>query len=143
MRLALAVGLLVPGLVLAAGVGTASAVTAPGHTIASAGTLAIGSETSGGGGPVDFWKVHLNGGEQVQFTVSYPEYSTYEFALYAPGTNDTNFPQAAMFSSAAANYYSTKSVLDLQAPYNGTFILAVCENVSNNNCANVDAEPTR
>jgi hypothetical protein len=139
MRLAVALSLLVPGLVLAAGVGVASAAASPGHTIASAGTLSVGSKASGGGGAIDFWKVKLHGGDRVQFSVSYPEYNTYEFALYAPGTTDAKFAAAATFSSAAANYYSTKSVLVLQAPYNGTFILAVCENVSSNNCANVDS----
>jgi len=139
MRLAVALVLLVPGLVLAAGAGVASAAASAGHTIASAGTLSVGSKSSGGGGAIDFWKVKLHGGDQVQFSVAYPEYNNYEFALYAPGTTDAKFPEAATFSSAVANYYSTKSVLVLLAPYNGTFILAVCENVSGNNCANVDS----
>ncbi len=138
MRLAVAVGLLVPGLMLAAGTGTAVAAASPGHTIASAGTLSIGSKTSGGGGAIDFWKVHLNGGDQVQISTTYPEFNNYVFALYAPGTTDGSFPQAATFSSGVVNDNTTKSVIDLQAPYNGTFILAVCQNVSSNNCVNVD-----
>jgi hypothetical protein len=36
------------------------------------------------------------------------------------------------------NYNSTRSVLDLQAPSSGTFVLAVCQNVAANNCVNVD-----
>jgi Bacterial Ig-like domain (group 3) len=138
MRLILAVGLLVPGLMLAAGTGTAAAATSPGHTIASAGTLKIGSETSGGGGPIDFWKVHLNGGDKVQISAGYPQGNNYVFALYAPGTTDGSFPQAATFSAGVVNESTSKSVIDLQAPYNGTFILAVCQNVTNNNCVFVD-----
>ena len=138
MRLAAAVGLLVPGLMLAAGTGTAVAAASPGHTIASAGTLSIGSKTSGGGGAIDFWKVHLNGGDKIQISTTYPEFNNYVFALYAPGTTDGSFPQAATFSSGVVNDNTTKSVIDLQAPYNGTFILAVCQNVSSNNCVNVD-----
>jgi hypothetical protein len=141
ISLIVALGVLIPGLVLVAGTGVASASTPPGNTIATAGTLDVGDAVSGGGGPIDFWKVTLNGGDVVQFATTTPAYTTYVFSLYAPGTTDANFPQAASFSAATTNYQgvTARSVLDLQAPYNGTFILAVCENVSNNNCVNVDS----
>jgi hypothetical protein len=138
IKLIVTLSLLIPGLVLAAGtgVGVASVSTGPGHTIASAGSLAVGGTASGGGGKVDFWKVALNGGDVVQFNATTPSSSTYVFALFAPGTNDTNFPAALSFSSSTSNF-SGASVFDLQAPYNGTFILAVCEgpNVVGFNCA--------
>jgi Bacterial Ig-like domain (group 3) len=139
IRLIAALGLLISGLVLVGGTGVAHASTAPGNTISTAGTLSIGDTASGGGGPIDFWKVHLNGGDVVQFAADYPTGNTYTFALYAPGTNDTNFSSAASFSQVSVYYGYSKEVFDLQAPYNSTFILAVCENVSNNTCANVYA----
>ncbi len=141
IRLVAALGVLIPGLVLVAGTGVASASTGPGNTIATAGTLDVGDTASGGGGPIDFWKVTLNGGDVVQFATTTPAYTTYVFSLFAPGTTDANFPQAASFSSGTTNYQgeTAKSVIDVQAPYNGTFILAVCENVSGNNCVNVDS----
>ena len=43
-----------------------------------------------------------------------------------------------MASAATPGGGSTKSVLTLQAPYNATFILAVCENVSGD-CRGVDS----
>ena len=52
-----------------------SAVTAPGHTIATAGTLSMGGTISGGGGAVDFWKVKLLGGDVMQFQASLPSQS--------------------------------------------------------------------
>jgi len=141
IRVLAALGLLVPGLVLVAGTGVASASTAPGNTIATAGTLDIGDTATGGGGPIDFWKVTLNGGDVVQFATTTPAFTTYEFSLFTPSTTDANFPQAATFSGAVTNYQgvTAKSVFDLQAPYTGTFILAVCENVSADNCVNVDS----
>jgi Bacterial Ig-like domain (group 3) len=137
-------GVLAAGLVMAAmvaGAGTASAATRAGHTISGAGTLALGKKTSGGGGAIDFWKVKLFGGDQVQLTVQTPNVTfegTNQFELFAPGTNDTDFPQAIPQSATNTPGGSTKSVITLQAPYNGTFILAVCENV-NGNCTGVDS----
>jgi hypothetical protein len=136
-RLAAVLALLLSGLAMAATAGPASASTAPGHTIATAGTLPIPGAVSGGGGLIDFWKVKLNGGDVVQFAATYPS-QPYTFALYKPGTTDTNFPQAVSFSQNSPYWAAGKAVFDLQAPYNGTFILAVCENVSSNDCANVD-----
>ncbi len=113
--------------------------TAPGHTIASAGTLTLGNIASGGGGPIDFWKAKLNGGDQIQFTADYPN-STYVFSLYAPGTTDGNLSTTGTFSSFTTFSGVSQQTFTLQAPYNGTIVLAVCQNVSNNNCSN---EPTQ
>jgi hypothetical protein len=144
MRFKMICGLLASGLVSASGLvlatGTAqAATTAPGHTIATAGNLRIGSKTSGGNGRADFWKVKLSGGDMVQFTSTTPDQSTYVFALYTPGTTDANFASATSFSSVTTNF-GGQSVFRLQAPYNGTFILAVCEgpNVVGFNCSEVD-----
>src|SRR6185437_2371520 len=140
MRIKWLYSLLASGLVLATGTGVALAAnTSPGHTIAAAGTLTIGGTTNGGGGPADFWKVTLRGGDAIQFISTTPKSSTYVFALYTPGTTDANFASATSFSSATTNF-NGQSVFDLQAPYNGTFILAVCQgpNVSNFNCSEVD-----
>jgi uncharacterized membrane protein len=133
-------GSLVSGLVVAAGAGVASAApTAPGHTIATATSLSIGTKTAGGGGKADYWKVKLNGGDMLQVSATTPDESTYVFALYTPGTTDANFASATSFSSVTTNF-NGQSVFDLQAPYNGTFILAVCEgpNVVGFNCSKVD-----
>ncbi|HXS64879.1 MAG TPA: Ig-like domain-containing protein [Streptosporangiaceae bacterium] len=140
MRIKWLYSLLASGLMLATGTGVALAAnTSPGHTIAAAGTLTIGGTTNGGGGPADFWKVTLRGGDAIQFISTTPNSSTYVFALYTPGTTDANFASATSFSSATTNF-NGQSVFDLQAPYNGTFILAVCQgpNVSNFNCSEVD-----
>jgi len=126
----------IAGLVLVAGTGVASARTSPGHTIATAGTLTMGPLATGGGGAIDFWKVKLHGGDVVRLAVTYPAGNAYTFALYAPGTSDANFQNVGSFSSAATNTSGgvSKSVLDLQAAYNGTFILAACENVLHGDC---------
>lgn len=59
--------------------------------------------------------------------------------MFPPGTTDTSFPQTPpVASTATPGGGSTKSVLTLQAPYNATFILAVCENVSGD-CRGVDS----
>jgi hypothetical protein len=123
--------------------GVASAAARAGHTIASAGTLALGKKASGGGGPIDYWKVHLFGGDQVQVLAKTPNpggccISSYRFELYRPGTSDANFPQRAPVFTTATPSGSTSSVLQLQAPYNGTYILAVCQNV-NGDCRSVDS----
>ena len=57
-----------------------------------------------------------------------------------PGTTDTTFPQKAPVASAATPGSSTQSTLFLKAPTTGTFIFAVCENVSvNGDCRSVDS----
>jgi hypothetical protein len=118
-----------------------SAVTAPGHTIASAGTLSMGGTISGGGGAVDFWKVKLLGGDVMQLQASMPSNtccsSNYRFELFPATTTDANFPQTSpLLDSTVSN--STEAVVDLQAAYNATFILAVCENI-NGDCRGTDS----
>src|SRR6185437_11455008 len=113
MRIKWLYSLLASGLVLATGTGVALAAnTSPGHTIAAAGTLTIGGTTNGGGGPADFWKVTLRGGDAIQFISTTPNSSTYVFALYTPGTTDANFASATSFSSARTNF-NGQSVFDL------------------------------
>jgi uncharacterized protein YcsI (UPF0317 family) len=48
--------------------------------------------------------------------------------LYVPTTNDANFPEASAFTSGSTNHQA-KATVTLQAPYNGKFVLAACENV--------------
>jgi hypothetical protein len=107
------------------------------HTIASAQPLPLGTRESGGGGPIDFWRVKLVGGARVKFAVTYRQGNTYEFDLYAPGTTDGSFPNAAPVDSAQTNSVVGTADLTLQAPYTGDFVLAVCENVSP--CTSVDS----
>jgi hypothetical protein len=126
LRLLAVLALLVPGLAVTAGAGIAQA--APGHTISTASTLGTGVTATGGGGPVDFWKVPLRGGEQVELAVNGSTANSFIFDLYVPATTEANFPKATAFTSGWTNY-QVKSTITLQAPYTGTFVLAVCENV--------------
>jgi hypothetical protein len=136
-RLLAALALILSGLGVAAVAAPAVAATAPGHTIASAGTLGGSDAAAGGGGAIDFWNIHLNGGDVVQFEATTSTNGNFSFQLYAPGTTDANFPSATSFAS-----YSTegneKTVFTLQAPYNGTFVLAVCEDTGGD-CPSVDS----
>ncbi len=129
-----------PGLVvlllsaLFAGVpAVASAQTAASNTIASAGRLSLGAPAAGGGANVDFWKVQLNGGDQVQIdtTNTAPSYWGDRFELYAPGTSDGSFRASPPVSSGRVGN-GGPSTITLQAPYTGTFILAVCEDSQGN-----------
>jgi hypothetical protein len=133
LRLLAVLALLVPGLAVTVGTGVAHA--APGHTISTATTPGIGVTVTGGGGAVDFWKVPLSGGEQVNFTVNGSATNSYFLDMYAPATTDATFPEATAFTSGSTNYQA-KSTITLQAPYTGTFILAVCENVTPCSVAN-------
>ena len=102
--------------------------TKAGATISAAFSMPPGHFTSGGANAVDFWEMPLSGGEQVTFTVTASTVNSYTFALYAQGMNDANFPKATAFTSGATNHQA-KAAFILQAPYNGKFVLAVCENV--------------
>ncbi len=117
------------------------AATAPGHTIASAGTFSLGSTVSGGGGPVDFWKVKLIGGDVLQLQADLPANtccsSSYHFDLFPATTTDANFPQTSPLLDVPVDS-STKAVVTLQAPYNATFVLAVCQNVGGD-CRGTDS----
>jgi hypothetical protein len=156
IKIVAALGSLVSGLVLAAGVGAASAATAspdasptvsaassgPGHTIASAGTLTVGGNVSSDGGfAVDYWKVQLNGGDVVQFIVNTPSGTRSDFDLYPPNTTDATVPSTAAFDSGSS---FGPAVFDLQAPYTGTFVLAVCQgpNVLGFSCSEADSGGT-
>ena len=126
-RLAGVLALLLSGLTIAATAGAASATPPPGHTIATARNLGVPGSASGGGGPVDFWRMSLSGGDDVQFTVPPTPYPAgYYFALFAPGTTDTSFPTASAITGHTTNG-NAQTVFDLQAPYTGTFVLAVCQ----------------
>jgi hypothetical protein len=130
----------VPALMLAAVAAAAPVASAapsasaspPSHTIAGAPALAFGSEQTGGGAAVDFWRMKLVGGDQVSFSVSYPVDNYYEFDMYAPGVTDTTFPQATPVASAVTNSGTDTGVISLHAPRAGNFILAVCEDPASN-----------
>jgi hypothetical protein len=136
LPLALVLTFSLSGLAIAATAGVASASTAPGHTIATAGKLTVPGSGSGGGGRIDFWKVRLNGGAIVQFRIPAQGGNSYTFALFQPGTTDASFPDATSFDSQGTNGYAP-TVFDLQAPYTGTFVLAVCENIGS--CPSVES----
>jgi hypothetical protein len=100
----------------------------------SAGQLALGRTKSGGGGAIDFWNVHLTGGDRVQFVTAQPTYepgtfvsTNYVYGLYPPGTTDKSIAGKSPLDSAATAGAPT-GLFVLQAPYTGTFVLAVCEN---------------
>ena len=112
-------------------------------TIAKAVVTPVGNFEAGGGNAIDFWKVKLGSGRKVQISAKTPYpgccgIGSYYFELYQPGTTDTTFPQHPPVSAAATQQGSTQSVLVLQAPTTGTFILAVCQNISGD-CRNVDS----
>jgi hypothetical protein len=67
-------------------------------------------------------------GEQVKLAVNGSAANAFIFDLYVPTTTDANFPKAIAFTSGWTNNHA-KSTFTLQAPYTGTFVLAVCENV--------------
>src|SRR5262249_26891094 len=138
----LVAGLLAVGLAVTVAPGFAAAAARASHTIKNAQPLTLKKVNSGGNGAIDFWKVHLIGGDQVQIATNTPYLvgccTSYFFELFKPGTTDTNFPQTPPVMGTASPSASTRSTLVLQAPYTGTFILAVCENVSRD-CRDVDA----
>ena len=55
-----------------------------------------------------------------------------------PGTTDTTFPQNPPVAAAITPQASTQSTLFLKAPVTGTFVFAVCQNVSTD-CRDVDS----
>jgi hypothetical protein len=109
----------------------------PAHTIEGAQLLTLGDELSGGGGPVDFWLISLTGGDEIQLATQTPTVTPgessaiYEFQLYPPGTTDATFTNTEPAASVATPAGSSKDIIYFQAPYTGTFILAVCENAGN------------
>jgi Bacterial Ig-like domain (group 3) len=117
--------------------GTGTGEVEAGGSIASASLFSIPNCQAGGGQHVDFWLVKLTGGDQVTFSVTEPG-QTYDFDLYPPGTTDADFADTAPATIAATNGSSPDSIT-LQAPYTGTFVLAVCENTANYDCSNTDS----
>jgi len=113
------------------------AQTSPSPTISGAQLLTIGDEQSGGGEHVDFWLIKLTGGDQVSLDVTEPG-QTYAFNLFPPGTTDADFADTTPAVIAATNG-SSPDFITLQAPYSGTFVLAVCEDTANNNCTYTDS----
>ncbi|HEX4059448.1 MAG TPA: hypothetical protein VHY58_00380 [Streptosporangiaceae bacterium] len=109
-------------------------------TITAAPTLS--AFESGGGQNIDFWKVHLTGGYAVQFffTQSGSFGGGYGFDLYAPATKDGTFYQTGALVTDLGP--GSGSGFTLQAPYTGTFILAVCQAAQGynvpTNCASAD-----
>src|ERR1700692_3871831 len=100
--------------------------------------LTVGDFEAGGAGTIDFWKLPLNGGDEIQFSVSSPNAPQYAFELFPPGTNDTNVPARSPLATQWTNG-NGKTVFDLRAPHSGTYVLAVCEgpNVINFYCSAV------
>jgi hypothetical protein len=122
------------------GAAQAAQETRAGSSVASASGLTLGGFEAGGGGPIDFWTVPLVGGDEVQFSVTDPvnvndDGYGYYYQLFAPGTTDTTFPQKQPLDSAEVN--SSPDVVDLQAPYTGTFVLAICQDPQSESCTSV------
>jgi hypothetical protein len=93
--------------------------------------LAIGTQATGGGQAVDFWKVQLAGGDVVDINTTVPMGASYTYDLLAPETTDGTVSTATPVTSAATNLHSSgDQQLTIQAPYSGTFILSVCENAA-------------
>ena len=112
---------------------TARAATPPSTTIAGAQELPAsstsGATESGGGQDVDFWTVYLVGGEQLRLNLS-NNANAEDFDLFAPSTTAQTFtlnPPVSSASSSNGSIYGANSSVTLQAPYSGTFLLAVCQ----------------
>ena len=118
--------------------GVAARETRATGTIASSRPLVLGVFEAGGGGHIDFWRVTLARGDVVQLSVAEP-YATYVFQLFKATTTDATFAQAVAVAGTTTNGNSP-DVTTFQAPSTGTFVLAVCENVANNNCPTVDSD---
>src|SRR5580693_3473962 len=88
------VALVIMGLALTAPAAATAAVPA-GHAISSAKPLKLSQKEAGGGGKIDFWTVHLIGGDQMQLVTSQQTdepgtaiNTNYSYELYKPGTTD-------------------------------------------------------
>ncbi len=107
------------------GADCAAGETRAGVTIAAAPGLTPGACEAGGGNATDFWNVSL-GAAGLQFTVTPPDSVGVEFDIYAAGTTDTTFTQAAPVDSGTVSPGSAGTVT-LHPPTAGTYVLAVCE----------------
>jgi len=104
---------------------------APGRSSYAASTFG-GRQTwvqSGGWPLAQCWKLNLYEGYKFVFMVNSSTVNSYTFDMYPPGTTDANFRNTKAVSYGFTNYQA-ESTISLQAPYNGTFVLAVCENVN-------------
>jgi hypothetical protein len=100
--------------------------------LASSPPLLVGTFGSGGGANVDFWRVRLAAKENVKVLVTTGASGNsnlgFRFDLYPPGTTDANFASAKPVDGAASNpAVASADPIALQAPYAGTFVLAVCQ----------------
>jgi len=118
------------------GSATAAAETRAAASIAAAPKLGVGHFEAGGANPADYWKISLAGGDRVRFTATTPANTFYTFALYKPGTSDASFPNAVPVSWGETNDEGSaaQSLVTLQAPRSGTYVLVACEDVGEN-CA--------
>jgi hypothetical protein len=110
--------------------------TAASPTIAradAADALTLGNFESGGGGKIDFWHVQLAGGDRI--LINNETVCGTHFDLYAPGTSDESFTTSPPVSSASS---CNDSQIALQAPYNGVYILAVCQSPNDSDCRSAD-----
>ena len=102
--------------------------------------MGVGNFEAGGGGPVDFWRARLSGGDRVELNLDASGGCTWEAQLFAPGTTDGTFGSAVPLSGGNAGQCGTRGVIDLRAPYTGNFVLAVCERDSYGiSCPSVDS----
>jgi Bacterial Ig-like domain (group 3) len=82
--------------------------------------------------------MRLAGGDQVQFDATVPT-AYYDFDLYAPGTTDGDLQVTSPLDISAGDDVAGQNYFTLQAPYTGTFILAVCQQASGGDCSTTDA----
>ena len=113
--------------------GGVSAAQAAGETKASsmagsASALTVGAFEAGGGNTVDFWRIALTGGDKASFSVAGPAGARYAFELYSPETTGQSFTSSNPVVRSETS--GANETITLQAPYSGTFLLAVCENPS-------------
>ena len=124
--------LVLASVIVAISPAVAAAQSPAGSTIAAAPTLTLGAPASGGGQNIDFWRLPLVGGDKVSIATSLPSHDVsgwpYQFDLFAPETEDSTFAQAFPVSEASAEVGGAATqYVAVQAPYTGTFVLAVCE----------------
>ncbi len=132
LRLRLGVNIVLAMTLASISLGVATAQGAAGATVASAPPLTIGAPASGGGQNIDFWRIPLIGGDKVSVAASLPSHDVsgwpYKFDLFAPETADSSFGQVFPVSEASVEVGGAATqYVAVQAPYTGTFVLAVCE----------------
>jgi hypothetical protein len=99
--------------------------------------LLLGAPQSGGGQGEDFWRVQLVGGDVLDIDVATSLGKVYDFFLYAPTTIDGNLSHtSALGTVETTSGITADQQVSLQAPYTGTFVLAVNEGGRYACCAN-------